>query len=323
MYKLNKQTCVLILPLLMLASGDSQAVGAGVASKEFKSLNVLEYRKHQEGNLPKFEQYPARASFSGKPARVVLDTPGKRMFRTRLRDAATIPVNFSGEHVLTFWGCGTNCIMGAAINLKSGHVVELPGTVSDWLGEGEEGEKLEYRKDSRLLIARGFINEGETYGHFYYEFTGREFKLIRMLPVDRTAHSDRMGIKMRRELEKTAYNIEREKQLEVMLNDDRPRGWMGIEAQELPVELAAKPGAKRVPGVLIAGVVKKGPADTAGIQPGDVLTHINGTPVLQANDLLLSIASLKPGSVAKVRVLRRGESGIYAVTLVQRPKTAE
>lgn len=320
MRKFNKQTCAFVLPFLMWGGGNCHAADAGAASKGYKSLSVLEYRKHQETSLPKFEQHPAREGFIGKAAKVVLDTPGKRMFRTRLRDAATTPVNFAGDHVLAIWGCGTNCIMGAAISLKTGRVVELPGSVSGWLGGGDESEKLEYRKDSRLLIASGFINEGEEYGRFYYEFTGREFKLIRTLPVNRTAHTERMGIKIRQELEKTVYNMEREKQPSALLNDGHPHGWMGVEVQDMPAESGHYAGGRNVSGVLIGGVLKNGPADRAGIQPGDVLTHINGTPILHSNDLLLSIAALKPGSIAKATVLRRSEPRIYAVTLAQRPK---
>lgn len=128
---------------------------------------------------PKFEGYSVTSIYAGKPAKVVLSTPDAKLFRTRLREAATGPVTFAGEHVLAIFGCGTGCIYGAAINLRTGRVVFLPGSVSAWYGEGE---RLEYRANSRLLVAKGEIGESSPTGHHYYEFTGREFKHLMTVP---------------------------------------------------------------------------------------------------------------------------------------------
>jgi hypothetical protein len=128
---------------------------------------------------PKFEDYSVTTIYVEKPAKVVLSTPEARQFRTRLREAATGPVTFAGEHVLALFGCGTGCIDGAAISLKTGRVVFLPGSVSAWHGDGE---RLEYRPNSRLLIAKGEINESGQTGHHYYKFTGTEFMHLLTVP---------------------------------------------------------------------------------------------------------------------------------------------
>ena len=57
-------------------------------------------------------------------------------------------------------------------------------------------------------------------------------------------------------------------------------------------------------GVLVQAVKKGGPADTAGIKPGDVITAINGTPTPSTEALSLALTKLKPGQEAKVELIR-------------------
>lgn len=162
----------------------------------------------QEIAAPDFKNYPAKAEFSGKPAAPKLDTPDAQMYRTRLRVGATQPADFAGDHVLVLFGCGTACVQGAAVSHKTGRVVFLPGTVCCWYGEHE---MLQYRPDSRLLIASGRINEDDQYGRFYYEFNGREFRLVHTELVDKEAHLNDFGEKMTKGLEEGAASV-REKQ---------------------------------------------------------------------------------------------------------------
>lgn len=84
------------------------------------------------------------------------------------------------------------------------------------------------------------------------------------------------------------------------------RGWVGVEAQEITPELAESFGLADTEGALIAGVVGGGPADKAGIQPGDVLLAVNGTAIRDPQVMLDTIAALKPGEEAAFR-LRRGQ----------------
>jgi hypothetical protein len=136
---------------------------------------------------PKFEDYAVTDIYKGKPTKVVLSSPNAKSYRTILREAATGPVTFAGEHVLAVFGCGTGCIYGAAVNLRTGRVVFLPGSVSAWYGEGD---RLEYRANSRLLVAKGEINESGQTGHHYYVFTGNEFKHLMTMPCTTNEEHD-------------------------------------------------------------------------------------------------------------------------------------
>jgi serine protease DegQ len=101
------------------------------------------------------------------------------------------------------------------------------------------------------------------------------------------------------------------------------RGWIGVEAQEVTPELASASDAAGPGGVLIAGVLRGGPADKAGFRPGDVLVAIDGKPVKDPNAMLNVVAALVPGKTAAVR-LRRAEKDLdVRVEVGKRPAPAQ
>ena len=98
------------------------------------------------------------------------------------------------------------------------------------------------------------------------------------------------------------------------------RGWIGVEVQEItpPVAESFKLGSTR--GALIAGVLRGGPADKAGVKPGDVLVEIEGRPVTDPAAMLNLVAALAPGSPARVKLKRQGHDVDASVTVGRRPK---
>ena len=74
------------------------------------------------------------------------------------------------------------------------------------------------------------------------------------------------------------------------------RGWLGIAGQDVTPELAESFGLKETQGVLISGVTDGGPADRAGIRPGDVITRLDGELIDSAFDIVNAVAGRPPGS---------------------------
>ncbi|HEX8603642.1 MAG TPA: Do family serine endopeptidase [Pseudoduganella sp.] len=97
------------------------------------------------------------------------------------------------------------------------------------------------------------------------------------------------------------------------------RGWIGVESQEITPELARSFGLQRDSGAIIAGVVRNGPADKAGMKPGDILVSVDGKPVRDTNEMLNLIAQLQPGGKATMRVLRKNRESELAITVGKRP----
>lgn len=97
------------------------------------------------------------------------------------------------------------------------------------------------------------------------------------------------------------------------------RGWLGVSMQDITPELAESLKLKKTDGALIAGVLKNGPADDAGIKPGDILAAVNGKPVFNASEMLNIVASLPPSKAATLTILRNGEELDIQVQIGKRP----
>jgi serine protease DegQ len=98
------------------------------------------------------------------------------------------------------------------------------------------------------------------------------------------------------------------------------RGYIGVEPQDITPELAENFGLSTRSGAIIAGVVKGGPADKAGMRPGDILVSVEGKPVNDMTEMLNLISQLTPGGKAKITVLRRSQQATLDVIVGKRPK---
>ena len=141
----------------------------------------------QSAREPRFQDYPAGPVYRGRVARVVLDADG-RAFRTRLREAAKGRPNFAGRYIVTGWGCGTGCLLGAVIDAKTGRVHWFPHAAYADYDAPPDFEPVRFRLDSRLFVifgARDENSEDDEMGTHYYEFTGGRFKRVRFVPKAR------------------------------------------------------------------------------------------------------------------------------------------
>ncbi|MDR9467359.1 Do family serine endopeptidase [Marinospirillum sp.] len=115
-------------------------------------------------------------------------------------------------------------------------------------------------------------------------------------------------------------NLAREIMLDLINEGFVVRGWLGIEVQELTSSLAASLNLDpSTQGLVIAGLLRNGPAHQAGLQPGDVLIRINDEPVGSARETINLIAGLDPDTQASLDILRDGEPLELTATIRQRP----
>jgi serine protease DegQ len=106
---------------------------------------------------------------------------------------------------------------------------------------------------------------------------------------------------------------------QIIANGSVTRGWVGIEVQDIVPEIADSFGLKTTDGALIAGVLRGGPADRAGIRPGDVLIQVAGQPVTDSASLLKLIAALPPGKDAALTLMRQNKELHLNVVVEKRP----
>jgi serine protease Do len=93
------------------------------------------------------------------------------------------------------------------------------------------------------------------------------------------------------------------------------RGRVGVAIQEVTQSLAQSFGLDKPQGALVSSVEPGGPADKAGIKPGDVLLAVNGKTVDRSAELPPLVAAVKPGSKATFDVWRDGAKRSLAVTV--------
>ena len=97
------------------------------------------------------------------------------------------------------------------------------------------------------------------------------------------------------------------------------RGSIGIQFREgLSSAVNRVYGFKN--GVLVQEVQPGGPADKAGLKPGDIITSVDGRPIKDGDDLVNEIAIRRPGSSITLGFLRNGKQDQATVTVGDRDK---
>ncbi|MEF8699339.1 MAG: DegQ family serine endoprotease [Candidatus Accumulibacter sp. UW26] len=84
------------------------------------------------------------------------------------------------------------------------------------------------------------------------------------------------------------------------------RGRIGVVIQDVTKELAESFGLSQAQGAAVNAVEKGGPAEKAGIEPGDVILRFDGKPIASSGDLPRIVGSSKPGSRVTLQVWRKG-----------------
>ncbi len=97
------------------------------------------------------------------------------------------------------------------------------------------------------------------------------------------------------------------------------RGWLGVEIQSLTPELAESFGIPDTKGIIIAGILRGGPADRAGLKAGDIITQIKEQAVDDATTALNLIAQTPPEENIPLRGVRNGHPFTLEATVGRRP----
>ncbi len=101
------------------------------------------------------------------------------------------------------------------------------------------------------------------------------------------------------------------------------RGWIGVIIQPITPELSQQLTLDSNAGALIGDLVPNGPADTAGIRRGDVITHINDTPIDDYNDLRNRISQSPVGQSVQLTLIRKKKTKTVSVTVDRFPDDVE
>jgi hypothetical protein len=123
--------------------------------------------------VPRFEDYPVTEVFTVTPAAPILSTPETKRYRTRIRNGVSTGSdvwfgslknpskaagpNFAGNYFVIRWGCGSQCVMMATVDAKTGAVYEPPLSRKDSLYvplDNLSDMQIDLRPNSSLLVLR-------------------------------------------------------------------------------------------------------------------------------------------------------------------------
>jgi serine protease Do len=97
------------------------------------------------------------------------------------------------------------------------------------------------------------------------------------------------------------------------------RGWLGVAIQDITDELAVSFGVREREGVLVADVMKGGPAEVAGLRAGDIIVELNGSKVREVPELQRRIANVPPGQSVTIGVVRDRTTQRLKVKVTEMP----
>jgi S1-C subfamily serine protease len=95
--------------------------------------------------------------------------------------------------------------------------------------------------------------------------------------------------------------------------------FLGIEPRPLTPQIASQLGLSVSEGVFVFSLTEGGPAEQAGIQPGDVIVGFGDKDIASIEDLYAALRDVAPGDTVPVKLVREGNDQTVQVTLEDRP----
>ena len=96
--------------------------------------------------------------------------------------------------------------------------------------------------------------------------------------------------------------------------------FIGVQPAQLTPQLAQELGLKQSSGVLVYDVARGGPAEKAGIEPGDVLISAPGKRLTTVEDLFVALRDHRPGQTISLERVHDGNRETVNVLLSDKPQ---
>ena len=103
--------------------------------------------------------------------------------------------------------------------------------------------------------------------------------------------------------------------------DHGKNGWMGVMIQDVNERTAKKAKLDSEEGAYVSEVMDESPADSAGIQEGDVIIEFQGKKIDDADDLAKAVRQTLPGTKANIVLIRDGEKKTLTAVIGKRKTT--
>ena len=105
---------------------------------------------------------------------------------------------------------------------------------------------------------------------------------------------------------------------QLLKNGRATHSYLGIQPDQVTSEVASQLGLDQARGVVVLEVVQGGPAERAGLRPGDVIVRMDAAAVDTVEDLFGELRQRKPESQVRITFIRDGREQQATVTLADR-----
>lgn len=93
------------------------------------------------------------------------------------------------------------------------------------------------------------------------------------------------------------------------------RGMLGVIIQSVTPDLAEAFELKETKGAVVSEISPGGPADKAGLKPGDIILSYDGQEIEDHSDLRMRVARTNPGKEVSLKIIRDGKPETVKITL--------
>lgn len=114
-------------------------------------------------------------------------------------------------------------------------------------------------------------------------------------------------------------NLARQVMDEIVGHGHVTRSYLGVTAQEVTPAIAKAIGLNEPAGALVSDVRPDSPAQKAGVQTGDVILAVNGTPIGESNQLRMTVSMMSPDQTVNLKVFRAGRTTDVPVRIAEMP----
>jgi Do/DeqQ family serine protease len=118
-------------------------------------------------------------------------------------------------------------------------------------------------------------------------------------------------------------NMAKSVMLQLIEFGDVRRGSLGIGAQDVTPELADVFNLNVTKGAAVTEVMPNSPAESSGMNAGDIITSVNGAEIKNSNDVVNAIGLLRVNSKANINVLRNNKPITFNISLTDPQKRKE
>ena len=226
-------------------------------------------------------------------------------------DLAVLKVKDPGTYPYVGFGTSSNMRRGDWV-VAVGSPLGFSGTATAGIvsAVGEPGDLRRSQSYTDYLQIDAAINRGNSGGPTF-DLNGRVVGVNTWI-ASTTGGSIGLGFAIPAELVEQVTTT--------LINDGRvSRGWLGVQIGNVSEEMAEAIGLDEARGAIVSSVTPGSPAESSGLQRGDVIVRVNSTDVADSITTTREVGSLAAGSRNKFVIYRDGERMTINVTVGERP----